>query len=650
METPTHHATIEEFLRLEVGLCSHCISLVVPPSADIHPSPSKNATCSCSMCFGLSSPKYQQEQIAPLILKNLSPYCKGRGNYFTKESPTINIPLLILVRAQAVLQAAECFLRIKATQSNSDDTIISTCFRLRSAEEIYAELKETLRSSIRELLDRSISSLEIGDEAECREPNLTQQLHEEESGYLAAHVLILPQFPTEGSEESAPDPSCIIPPSLNSHICKHKHQIKQSQHRMLNPRKRFRGNDPTLKQGGDPRINLELRARRTNQCDDDNKNIISWLEKSVVHEWLQNEMKKCNDHSSSIALSDWIRESRKHQVQPNIHMAIWRRPFYIKGTYTKARRDVAQSPFYVSVANAGMVRKGVSSVEEEICPRLASSCGGISTKNNKEALVQDGSVVYGMCKFHASGREDMDVRMILPAPSVVKSSSAKITGRPFVCEVFDAFRLPTAKDLDAAVTEINLHSPTTSNGSDSKAEIVHGTNGWPQSIVAQDRFHGFNINGVGVSSPLELTSSRSFSGLQLETESKVKHYGCICWSSVLVRSDKELVEKLGCLPWDGESSEEDAVLCRNNFPLQIKQDTPLRVLHRRSSDTRTRCIITLSACRISNHWIRLRMSTSAGTYVKEFVHGDCGRTYPSISSLLGGRVDITELDCEGIEF
>ena len=170
METPTHHATIEEFLRLEIGLCSHCISLVVADSADIRPSASDNAT-PCSMCFGLSSPKYQQEQISPLILKNSSPYCKGRGNYFTKESPTINIPLLILVRAQAVLQAAECFLRIKATQSNSDDTIISTCLRLRSAEEIYAELKEALRSSIRELLDRSINSLENG-----MEPNLTQQL------------------------------------------------------------------------------------------------------------------------------------------------------------------------------------------------------------------------------------------------------------------------------------------------------------------------------------------------------------------------------------------------------------------------------------------------------------------------------------------
>ena len=34
--------------------------------------------------------------------------------------------------------------------------------------------------------------------------------------------------------------------------------------------------------------------------------------------------------------------------------------------------------------------------------------------------------------------------------------------------------------------------------------------------------------------------------------------------------------------------------------------------------------------------------------MKEFVHGDCGRTVPSVSSLLGCKTDIVELDCEGV--
>ena len=35
--------------------------------------------------------------------------------------------------------------------------------------------------------------------------------------------------------------------------------------------------------------------------------------------------------------------------------------------------------------------------------------------------------------------------------------------------------------------------------------------------------------------------------------------------------------------------------------------------------------------------------------VKEFVHGDLGRTVPSVASLLGCQADILQLDCRGIE-
>ncbi len=35
---------------------------------------------------------------------------------------------------------------------------------------------------------------------------------------------------------------------------------------------------------------------------------------------------------------------------------------------------------------------------------------------------------------------------------------------------------------------------------------------------------------------------------------------------------------------------------------------------------------------------------SSGTYIKEFVHGDRGRTHPSAGSLLGCDADILQLD------
>jgi tRNA pseudouridine synthase 10 len=44
----------------------------------------------------------------------------------------------------------------------------------------------------------------------------------------------------------------------------------------------------------------------------------------------------------------------------------------------------------------------------------------------------------------------------------------------------------------------------------------------------------------------------------------------------------------------------------------------------------------------------LRLRTQAGTYVKEFVHGDAGRTAPSLGDLLGCRAEIIQLDVTAI--
>lgn len=51
---------------------------------------------------------------------------------------------------------------------------------------------------------------------------------------------------------------------------------------------------------------------------------------------------------------------------------------------------------------------------------------------------------------------------------------------------------------------------------------------------------------------------------------------------------------------------------------------------------------------IDPHHFKLSMKTQAGTYVKEFVHGDLGRTKPNLRTLLDADVDILELDVEVI--
>lgn len=45
----------------------------------------------------------------------------------------------------------------------------------------------------------------------------------------------------------------------------------------------------------------------------------------------------------------------------------------------------------------------------------------------------------------------------------------------------------------------------------------------------------------------------------------------------------------------------------------------------------------------------LDIVTQAGTYVKELVHGEFGRTEPSIASLIGMEIDIAALDVMNID-
>ncbi|MEM3852251.1 MAG: tRNA pseudouridine(54/55) synthase Pus10 [Methanomassiliicoccales archaeon] len=77
---------------------------------------------------------------------------------------------------------------------------------------------------------------------------------------------------------------------------------------------------------------------------------------------------------------------------------------------------------------------------------------------------------------------------------------------------------------------------------------------------------------------------------------------------------------------------------------KISQRTPTRVLHRRADLIRERRII---ACRLESYedgLIAAEVEAEAGTYIKELVTGDSGRTVPSISELLGTDCTVESLD------
>lgn len=81
----------------------------------------------------------------------------------------------------------------------------------------------------------------------------------------------------------------------------------------------------------------------------------------------------------------------------------------------------------------------------------------------------------------------------------------------------------------------------------------------------------------------------------------------------------------------------------------VEQRTPERVEHRRADKTREREVYDVSWERTGDKEIELEVAAEAGTYIKELVHGDDGRTQPNASGLLGTKAEVEQLDVIEIE-
>lgn len=692
---------VESKLRQTCRLCDPCVQImfagyrtnVTITDKDEQDTKSDNYLA-CPLCLGLLSEydeKYEA-QIATEVKEKMNPYVshnKSKGdetttlfhatiNSISKDSPTIVLPNTILVVAHCINCIIEQMIINQHDEKCHDENTNSQVkYITKNPIDVYNQIKEQLRTKIKHLInkindeynDLVVNSHEQSIENDNQE-NVSTFLQEEEAGYLKFHIVLTSPltFPLLPFCENG----IILLPSLSR----------------KRDRKRFRGNDPVAKQGGDPRSNLNsfVRVQLSSMRENfDSLETTEGVHKSTIEGNLQCLLQEKNiivrhldtmgsRHEIKKQLAEWFLESvplahqrfastlQNHAVSNiGVFVSCWRNHFYLKGKYTKSRRDVSQTPFFVcnddvnSEAESSetqnshekMKKLGTTSVEEEICPIISQACNGIATKNN-ELQKNDSEnkkrniLVYGICKFHASGREDMDVRMILPPEAkkdLLGDKKSVASGRPFICEVIDAYKFPSIDDLCKAVQIINQNG----NGgcydeSTALEDIKLVSDGkW---VNENERIHvqyGLNPRGVGVSGLVYCRSSL-FGSLQAETEDKVKFYSCLCWSQKAIPSQKYLEDKLINGSSDGKSI----------YPLRIEQLTPLRVLHRRSADSRARHVLSLNAKRIDNHWFRLHLSTSAGTYVKEFCHGDCGRTKPSISSLLECKTDIVELDCEGI--
>ena len=76
----------------------------------------------------------------------------------------------------------------------------------------------------------------------------------------------------------------------------------------------------------------------------------------------------------------------------------------------------------------------------------------------------------------------------------------------------------------------------------------------------------------------------------------------------------------------------------------IAQRTPTRVAHRRADRVRSRRIVAAQLVEADAGRFTLDLRAEAGTYIKEWVEGDGGRTEPSLSALTGVPLSVASLD------
>uniref|UniRef100_A0A182EIJ1 DNA topoisomerase n=2 Tax=Onchocerca ochengi TaxID=42157 RepID=A0A182EIJ1_ONCOC len=246
-----------------------------------------------------------------------------------------------------------------------------------------------------------------------------------------------------------------------------------------------------------------------------------------------------------------------------------RNPLFIAGRYCKFSRNMSQSPWSASTD----------------IPRITGH--SVSEKIGAPFIKETGCDIT---RFVASGREDIDVRMLG-------------TGRPFVLQLINPKKISSFQGHNLKTTLKRLEDDINKN---LDVKVLPG---------------------------LKQITSDQASLIKIGQDEKRKLYTGYCYSTR--KLDELVLNEL-----------------RHKAPIEVIQKTPVRVLKRRPLLERRRTIFSIAALKLDDHHFLVRMETQAGTYVKEFVHGDFGRTRPSLADLLDfecGEIDILELDVEGVD-
>ena len=188
-------------------------------------------------------------------------------------------------------------------------------------------------------------------------------------------------------------------------------------------------------------------------------------------------------------------------------------------------------------------------------------------------------------KFHGAGREDIDARMLG-------------SGRPFVLQLFR----PKIRKLNLQKLEKEINKKNKK-----KIEI-------------------FDLRYSTRKEMISLKAGAKFSKKTYEA---------------LVELEKNI---------DNLMFEKKLIDLKENLENKIVfQNTPQRVLHRRADLTRKKEIFEINGSLINSKHANFTIKTIGGTYIKELISGDEGRTTPSFSEIFGFKMVCKELDVLDIQ-
>ena len=76
----------------------------------------------------------------------------------------------------------------------------------------------------------------------------------------------------------------------------------------------------------------------------------------------------------------------------------------------------------------------------------------------------------------------------------------------------------------------------------------------------------------------------------------------------------------------------------------VRQQTPMRVLHRRADRIREKYIYKAKVKRLTPNRMEMRVRCQGGLYIKELITGDGGRTNPNVTDIVSAKAEPLELD------